>query len=386
MRRLFTFLLALTVSVGTLFAESGTCGADGDNLTWDLTDGVLTISGTGAMADWYSDDPSWKPYRSLIQSVIIEDGVTCIGAYAFWLCSALTSVTISNSVLSIGQCAFNACYVLSSITIPTNVSFIGERAFYGCTGLTEITCEATTPPTCSSDCFGFVDKSVPLYVPAGTKAAYKEADEWKEFNIQEMTPAGTVTYELVDLSTETLTAGQYLIVFDDNKAHAAVSGKDLIASSDELTFEDDYAFVPEEAVCAVTIAPLGTDSFSILLADGTSYMDQTAKNSVTTSANPSAFAITDGGDRNVKIGKYLASESKTFILQHNTTSGNYFRMYSSTNYTLPKLYRKVAAPVPTGLDHITNDQSPMTNKVLRDGQVFILRDGKTYNVMGVEVR
>ena len=384
MRRLFTFLLALTLSVGTLFAESGTCGADGDNLTWDLTDGVLTISGTGAMADWYSDDPSWKPYRSLIQSVIIEDGVTCIGAYAFWLCSALTSVTISNSVLSIGKCAFNACYVLNSITIPTNVSFIGERAFYGCTGLTEITCEATTPPTCSSDCFGFVDKSIPLYVPAGTKAAYQTADEWKEFNIQEpFDPTGFIAYELVDLSTETVTAGQYLIVFDDNKAHGAVSGKDLIASSDELTISGNVAYVPEETVCAVTIAPLGTDSFSILLADGKTYMDLQAKNSVTTSEAASGFAITDGGDQTVQIAKYLPSESKTYVLKRN---GNYFRMYSGTTYTLPKLYRKVAAPVPTGLDQITNDQSPITNKVIVNGQLLILRDGKTYNVMGVEVR
>lgn len=153
-------------------------------------------------------------------------------------------------------------------------------------------------------------------------------------------PAGTVPYKLVDLSKESVTAGEYIIVFDDNKAHAAVSGKDLIASSDELEFSSDgkYAFVPEATVCAVTIAPLGTDSFSILLADGTSYMDLQAKNSVTTAATPAGFAITDAGegDKTAQISKTI-SDGKSYVLKHN---GNYFRMYNGTTYTLPKLYRK----------------------------------------------
>ena len=51
-KKIFTLLLAVAASVGTMFAESGTCG---ENLTWDLTDGVLTISGTGAMNDYYSN-------------------------------------------------------------------------------------------------------------------------------------------------------------------------------------------------------------------------------------------------------------------------------------------------------------------------------------------
>ena len=42
--------------------------------------------------------------------------------------------------------------------------------------------------------------------------------------------------------------------------------------------------------------------------------------------------------------------------------------------------------IPEGLDQITNDLSPITNKVIIDGHLFILRDGKTYNVMGVEVK
>ena len=52
MKKIFTFLLALIVGVGTVFAESGTCG---DNLTWELDGGVLTIFGTGNMSNYKSD-------------------------------------------------------------------------------------------------------------------------------------------------------------------------------------------------------------------------------------------------------------------------------------------------------------------------------------------
>ena len=41
---------------------------------------------------------------------------------------------------------------------------------------------------------------------------------------------------------------------------------------------------------------------------------------------------------------------------------------------------------PEGIEEITNDQSPMTNKVIRDGHIFILRGDKTYTLQGQEVR
>ena len=61
-----------------------------DNLTWTLTaDGTLTISGEGAMKDYNSDDnPSPVYNNSDDKKIVIEDGVTSIGAYAFYDCSS----------------------------------------------------------------------------------------------------------------------------------------------------------------------------------------------------------------------------------------------------------------------------------------------------------
>ena len=118
---------------------SGTCGAQGDNLTWTLScDSVLTISGTGAMADYEWNGAPWYSNNEAIRSVIIENSVTSIGDYAFRWCYGLTSVEIPNSVTSIGSYAFNGCSSLISIEIPNSVISIGDNAFYGCSGLTSV--------------------------------------------------------------------------------------------------------------------------------------------------------------------------------------------------------------------------------------------------------
>ena len=90
----------------------------GTNATWslNLATGVMTISGTGAMDDYSSSPygPWYANYRPYIVSVVVEDGITRIGSYAFYSCSAaLTSVTIPTSVTSIGARAFHDCSKLN---------------------------------------------------------------------------------------------------------------------------------------------------------------------------------------------------------------------------------------------------------------------------------
>lgn len=122
-------------------ASNGTCGR---NLTWTLSNaGVLTISGSGEMADFdeYYDAP-WYDSRSSIKSVKIGSSVTSISDHAFYNCSKLTSVTIPNSVTEIEEEAFYNCDSLTSVVIGSGVREIGEKAFYDCDGLTSITIPA----------------------------------------------------------------------------------------------------------------------------------------------------------------------------------------------------------------------------------------------------
>ena len=111
-----------------------------DNLTWKLyEDGTLNISGKGAMKAYDSDDSPATQKKDSVKTVVIEDGVTSIGDYAFWNCTGLTSISIPNNVTSIGNSAFESCSQLASIEIPSSVTSIGNSAFWNCTGLTSIT-------------------------------------------------------------------------------------------------------------------------------------------------------------------------------------------------------------------------------------------------------
>lgn len=105
----------------------GNCG---ENAKWELSvTGVLTISGTGDMID--NTREQWVSYENDITSVIIEDGITNIGSFAFYGCASIASVTIPNSVISIGDSAFRALS-LTDIDLPNNITSIGDFAFLGC--------------------------------------------------------------------------------------------------------------------------------------------------------------------------------------------------------------------------------------------------------------
>lgn len=99
-------------------------GASGGDVKAVLSNGTLTISGTGAMQDFdYASTrgkPAYIPWteeQSTITKVVIEDGVTSIGADSFYYCARLTSISIPKSVSSIGDRVFCRCGALNSLTV-----------------------------------------------------------------------------------------------------------------------------------------------------------------------------------------------------------------------------------------------------------------------------
>jgi len=124
--------------------ETGICG---DNVTWtlDKSTGVLTISGTGPMTDYlgfgYIDGyPAWYPaLLHSIKQIIIEPGITSIGANVFAGCSYTSSISIPETVTSIRKFAFMDCSKLTELSLPEDLETIGYAAFSGCSTLAELT-------------------------------------------------------------------------------------------------------------------------------------------------------------------------------------------------------------------------------------------------------
>ena len=246
---------------GSLEVASGTCGANGDNLTWLLFEnGILLIRGSGAMKNWSgSSNVPWYSYRETITdivlpegltsiggyafcgckyvtgmtipegvtiigtgafyecgsltSVTIPEGVTRIGGYAFRDCSSLTSVTIPEGVTSIGYCAFNNCSSLTSVTIPASVTSIGDEVFCNCTDLTKIRFEGAAPA------FGEYVFGDPYSSPVTATAYYPLNDPtWTEEVRQNY--GGTITWVGYEPETPSHVPG-------DINGDGALSNKDI---------------------------------------------------------------------------------------------------------------------------------------------------------------
>ena len=86
-------------------------GTDANGIKWTLSKaGVLTITGTGEMAD-YANTASipWYSYKQSVSSISVSDGITHIASRAFYGCINTKRADIPNSVVTIGDYAFRNC-------------------------------------------------------------------------------------------------------------------------------------------------------------------------------------------------------------------------------------------------------------------------------------
>lgn len=186
------------------------------------------------MKGWNSSGSTpWGAYCGKIKRIVIEDGVTSIGDWAFSNCSKLTSVAIPDGITSIGKCAFDRCSKLSSVTLPDGLISIGQYAF----SETELLLSITIPRSVTSlgyRAFGptFTDyqptditvgwtenipewnnftkdthqSGITLHVPCGTEELYQAADGWKDYTIEGEGGPYTITVESDDPNMGTVDA------------------------------------------------------------------------------------------------------------------------------------------------------------------------------------
>ena len=287
-------------------------------------------------------------YCSGLTSVTIPNSVTSIGNYAFQYCSALTSITIPNSVTSIGENAFYYCSALTSITIPNSVTSIGEKAFYGCYDLTSITCEAVEPPTLGDGVFSYVPKTIPLYVPAGSVEKYKAADQWKDFG-DNIKPIQAEQIEVVEPKAEPTTNS---VVLSWPKKDDAVSYTIVIKKG-------------AETICTLTFN-----------ADGQLTGIQFAPSRNGEPQQAPMATLTATGWQYTVSGLEPDTDYKFLISVKNSADTEIFTdevPFKTKN-------------IPTGIDQTTNDQRQTTNKIIRNGQIFLHRGDKIYTITGAEIQ
>ncbi|MBQ3427703.1 MAG: leucine-rich repeat protein [Clostridia bacterium] len=164
---------ALAIAGEVTEVASGTCGVEEnkDNVTWLLdSEGTLTVSGTGDMANEYYP---WLDYRDQITKVIVTDGVTRVGSHAFsyykyissgnqpryyypnlrtlilsdsvqsigaeaFRGSGLLNVELGNGLVTIEDGAFCVCSLLQSVNLPDTLKTIRNYVFEDCSSLKEV--------------------------------------------------------------------------------------------------------------------------------------------------------------------------------------------------------------------------------------------------------
>ena len=266
-KALFIFALLCAVAQGAWADASGSCG---DGVTWSYVADteILTIAktgdGTGAMANYYISNQPW--YGFSITKVVIEDGVTSIGDYAFFVFPSLLSVEIPASVTSIGGSAFYKCTGLTSVSFATGsqLESIDTYAFYNCTNLTSITIPNGVK-TISDNAFnsaGLTSIAIPASVESIGSLAFMGCTSLETITVD----AGNTVYDsrgncnaIIETTSNTLVIGckgttiPNTVTSIGGEAFEGCSGLTIIEIPASVTSIGNYAFQYCTSLASVTI-------------------------------------------------------------------------------------------------------------------------------------
>lgn len=407
------------VSIGTS-AFSGCSGISsfntGDSIVYI---GQNAFNSTG----WYYNQPNGAVYVGNV--LYIYKNYVSFG----------TVVDIKEGTISISPYAFSNKYNSFSITIPSSVVNIGNNAFKDCKYLTSITSYAEVPPVCGANVFYNVPTSIPVYVPETAIEAYKATEPWskftnirvicvpKQYDIQVM--ACDVDY--YDWNGVAYTEnGTYLQTFMD------INGCDSTVAL-TLTFkQNDYSYTIDDVTETATVTGLRNDTVThvvipeaigcdvlypvVAIADN-AFAGNTAITSV--SAENNVETIGAGAFRGCTALGNLVLGSSMQNIGENAFHGCRQLIYIYCKPTIPpyaepssfynyNVYLNVPCSSvdayqtdmvfgsfkyircndkPTEADQIITDNAPHTaQKVLRDGTLYIIRNGIAYTLSGTEVK
>ena len=279
-----------------------------------------------------------------ITAITIPNKVTRIGVRAFSKCP-ITDVIIPNNVTNIGGSAFSNCDKLSSLILGESVDSIGGGAFYGCRKLYDIYCYAPEPPYAIASGWNpsFENFNVNLYVPCDNLKAFQ------------MDPVfGTFKY-IHCIDSEDVPADGVIIT-------PGFTDVTITWPTDDDA--DNYIIVIEkdgEVICTLTFN-----------ADG--------------QLLNIAFAPGRDGNRPAQYAEQAVNGYRFTVtsLESGTKYGYNIDVKDASNKTIKSHSGEFTTQSTTTVDNITTNNANI-QKIIRDGQFIIVRDGVEYTIMGAEI-
>ena len=332
-----------------------------------------------------------------LTSITIPNSVTSIGDYAFDGCTGLTSITIPNGVTSIGDYAFDGCTGLTSVAIPNSVTSIGEKAFYGCTGI-----DTLIIGNGINDYYAYYRSPFSgcsnikyLQLGSGVKSidsnVFSDAQKLKRivcyaveppviqkstfynYNIHVQVPCDN----LEDYETDVVW-GSFKYIECIGAENADTDGKVIITPSDnevEITWPSDGSADTYNLVITQDSKEVCT-----LVFNSNGQLMRIAVAAPSRNGEPHhapAAVLTQSGYRFTVTGLNCGTQY-AYTLDVKDKAGTSLNTYKGS-------FTTTVNGIATDMEDITTDtslESDTPRKVFRDGQVYILRGGKTYTIMG----
>ena len=300
---------------------SGKCG---DNLYWKYDDEArqLTISGFGEMYNYTTSTQPWVVFKRRFETLSLSDEITKIGEYAF-----------------------DGCVRIREITLGSKMEELADYSFTKCSSLQDIYCYAQRPPF--EDRFLFVDYhyQITVHVPCDYLTAYQMDYIWQNFPIFE-----------------------------------------CISSNHEET--DDVVVTPGTNDVTITWPTEdGADTYTIVIKKGNEVFCTLTFNAEGQLLNI-AFAPGRNGNHPAQYAEAVANgKGYRFTVTGLTEATQYaynIDVRDAANKTINSHSGNFTTQSTTAVDDITTNDSNI-QKIIRDGQLIILRDGIEYNAIGQEL-
>ena len=254
----------------------------------------------------------------------------------------IESLTIGNEINTIGDAAFYGCSGLKNVILGSSVKVLEQGAFYNCSSIESITCYSQRPPTVNQDALYGLDYSTIVYVPADYLNTYKMHDFWGLYDVRPLGASKTETTEVKVEPAETTA----------DVAWPAVSG----AATYELVIKDKSGNV----ICTLVFNANGQLTQIAFNAP--------SRNNAPQQTQAAGFSFTVTG----------LEEGTSYDLTITSKDNNGGTLDTKTvSFT--------TTGESQGIEDVLSDQVQCT-KVIRDGQIFILRGEKVYSLTGQEVR